>query len=68
MLKVFPWKETQTIHNHVKGKMTNGTYRDNSNQIGSQNFHLLKQYLQQMRKRLHERLDALYVVENLERQ
>ena len=33
----------------------------------SQNFHLLNQYLQKMRKRLHEKLDALYVVGNLER-
>jgi hypothetical protein len=32
----------------------------------SQNFHLLNQYLQQMRKRLHKKLDALYVVGNLQ--
>ena len=45
----FLCKVTKTIYNHRKTKKANETQGDNSNQDGYENFHLLNQYLQQMR-------------------
>ena len=49
-----------------KRKKANGTQGENSKLIGSQDTHVLNQYLQQMRMRPHKKLNAFHVVGNLE--
>ena len=55
-----------TVHSQKrkKGQWDKG---ENSNLIGSQDTHLLNQYIQQMRVRPHEKLNAFHVVGNLAR-
>ena len=64
MVKNFHCKVTQCIHG--KGKRANGTQGENSKLIGSQDTHVLNQYLQ-MRMRPHEKLNSFHVVGNLAR-
>ena len=67
MLKIFFLEGTKNHSQSQKGKNSTRAEGDNSNPNESRNFHLLNQFLQEIRSMLHEMLDALHIVGNLSR-